>query len=138
MKKIILATLSLIIFSLGVLTPVYAVDEHDLTEGTFNVKDVLKLPDVDGKKQQPTKYFNDPTQAPIESFVGTMIDYALAIMGSLAIILIIAGGFVFMTSRGDSSQIDKGKEIMKYAIMGLIVAFLSYIIVLFVQSLFTG
>lgn len=134
MKKLILATLSLIILSLGILTPAYAGNEHDIVEGTFNVKDVLKLPGND----QPTEYFNDPKQAPIESFAGKMIDYALGIMGSIAIILIIVGGFMFLTARGESSQIDKGKEIITYAIIGLVVAFLSYIIVLFVQSLFTA
>ncbi len=146
MKRLIVGTFSFLILSLGLIvipSPAYAVDkQHDLVEGTFPVRDVLRLPptiDADGNKteKQPAEYF-DSKQAPIEALAGTVINYALAIMGSIAVILIIIAGFMLMTAQGESTQIDKGKEIIKYAIIGLVAAFLSYIIVLFVQSLFTA
>ncbi len=137
MKRLIIGTFSFLILSLGLIvipSPAYAVDkQHDLVEGTFPVRDVLKLDD----EKQPTAYFNDDKQAPIESLIVTVINYALAVMGSIAVILVIIAGFMLMTAQGESTQIDKGKEIIKYAIIGLVAAFLSYIIVLFVQSLFT-
>ncbi len=137
MKRLIIGTFSFLILSLGLISvphPAYAADQqYDLTEGTFPVRDVLKLDD----KKQPAAYF-DSEQAPIEALAGTVINYALAIMGSIAVILVIIAGFMLMTAQGESTQIDKGKEIIKYAIIGLVAAFLSYIIVLFVQSLFTA
>lgn len=138
MKRLIVGTFSFLILSLGLIvipSPAYAVDkQYDLVEGTFPVRDVLKLDD----EKQPTAYFNDDKQAPIESLIVTVINYALAVMGSIAVILVIIAGFMLMTAQGESTQIDKGKEIIKYAIIGLVAAFLSYIIVLFVQSLFTS
>lgn len=134
---IIAVTLSL---SLGSLPITYAAnDQYDITKGTFNVDQVLKLPG----DEQPQKYFNKEEnqknkQAPIEAFAVSVINFALAIMGSIAIILFIISGFMMMTAQGDSTKIDEAKDIIKYAIFGLIGAFFSYIIVLFVQSLFSG
>lgn len=110
----------------------FAADVYNITEGSFPVRDILKLPGDD----QPQEYFNAKDKAPIEAFGITIINYALAIMGSIAVILIIFAGFRMMVADGESQKIDEAKEIIKYAIMGLIFAFLSYLIVIFVQSLF--
>lgn len=134
-KHLVVGCFGFFVLSLGFVSipqQVYAA-KHDLIEGNLNVREVLKLDDT----KQPTAYFDDKSQAPIESLAGKVINYALAIMGSIAVILMIIAGFMLMTAQGESTQIDKGKEIIKYAVIGLIVAFLSYIIVLFVQSLFT-
>jgi len=142
MKKLISTIIITIILSLNLsITPIsYATDEqYDITHGTFNVKEILVLPD--GEQQQ--KYFDTKEnqknkQAPIEAFAISVINFALAIMGSIAIILFIIAGFMMMTAQGESQKIDEAKDIIKYAVFGLIGAFFSYIIVLFVQSLFSG
>lgn len=108
--------------------------KNDLTEGTFNVKENLKL----DSGEQPKKYFNDPNQSPIVSLVMTLIDFAITIMGSIAVILFIVAGFMFMASNGNSQKLDEAKDIMKYAAIGLIVALLSYVITIFVQSIFSN
>lgn len=108
--------------------------KNDLTEGTFNVKENLKL----DSGEQPKKYFADPNQSPIVSLVITVIDFAITIMGSIAVILFIVAGFMFMASQGNSQKLDEAKDIMKYAAIGLIVALLAYVITIFVQSIFSN
>ncbi|MCX6735230.1 MAG: pilin [Candidatus Peregrinibacteria bacterium] len=108
--------------------------KNDLTEGTFNVKENLKL----DSGEQPKKYFADSTQSPIVSLIITVIDFAITIMGSIAVILFIVAGFMFMASQGNSQKLDEAKDIIKYAAIGLIVALLSYVITIFVQSIFSN
>lgn len=106
----------------------------DLSEAKFNVKEVLTL----DKKEQPKKYFDDEKYSPIVSFILDIINFATTIMGSLAVILFIIAGFMFMLGQGNQQKIDEAKDVIKYAAIGLIVAFLSYIITIFVQSIFVA
>lgn len=69
-------------------------------------------------------------------FLITGIEYLTKIIGSFALFFIILGGIILMVSHGNSSMQQKGKRIIMYAILGLVVAFLSLVIVTFVQSLF--
>lgn len=107
---------------------------NDLTNGTFNVTQHLKL----DNGQQPKKYFNDSSNSPIVSLIITVIDYAITVMGAIAVILLIAAGFMFMFSNGNTQKLDEAKDIVKYAVIGLIVALLAYVIVIFVQSIFAN
>jgi len=86
---------------------------------------------TDSQKQS---YFKSDN--PIVSFLLSIIQFATLIIGSLAIIILIIGGFMLVTSQGNQQQLDSGKKTIKYAIIGLVVTFLSYVIVTSVQSLF--
>lgn len=106
---------------------------NDLRDGTFNVKNYLQL---DG---QSPKYFTSEAKAsPIEIFGASAIDYALGIMGTIGMVLLIAAAFRLLLARGDSTKIDEAKEMIKLVIFGIIIAFMAYIIVLSVQSIFPG
>lgn len=106
-------------------------DKNPLKDMQFNVSKNLK---VDGQEK---KYFKPgSTYPPIIAFIITVLEFATQIIGSLAVLIMIIGGFMFMTAQGDQTQIDKAKDVIKYAIIGLVVTFLSYIIVIFLQSLF--
>lgn len=114
--------------------PATTTPTDDLSEAEFNVKEVLTLE----KKEQPKKYFDDEEYSPIVSFILDIINFATTIMGSLAVILFIIAGFMFMLGQGTQQKIDEAKDVIKYAAIGLIVAFLSYIITIFVQSIFVA
>lgn len=109
-------------------------DPNDLTYGTFNVNEVLTL----DNGEQPKKYFDDKQNSPIVSFILDVINFAITIMGSIAIILFIIAGFMFMLGQGNQQKVDEAKDVIKYAAIGLVVALLSYIIAIFVQSIFVG
>jgi len=53
---------------------------------------------------------------------------ALGLVGILAVIMIIIGGFQYLTSIGNSSRMSDAKDRITQAILGLVLALLSYLI----------
>ncbi len=134
MKKIItllLGSLIILISSVGLISTVNAVELKDYK---FDTGENLNM----GGDDQGQKYFKDESQSPIVSFILRIINFALRIMGALAVVILIIGGFMMMVAQGNEQQLEAGRDTVKYAAIGLIVAFLSYIIVIFVQSLFVS
>ncbi len=64
--------------------------------------------------------------------VGTLIQGALRITGIAFLVLMVYGGFTWMTARGNETEIEKAKETIIAAIIGLIVVVGSYAITNFV------
>ena len=54
------------------------------------------------------------------------------IIGAVSVIMIIYGGFRYITSGGDSNGVKAGKDTILYAIIGLIIVALAQVIVNFV------
>jgi len=73
-----------------------------------------------------------------QTFIGKIIGAALGIVGSLALLMFIYGGFTWMTSAGSPEKVTKGKGIMVWATIGLAVIFSSYALVKFVITGLTG
>lgn len=74
--------------------------------------------------------------SPIEKFIVNIINFVTRVIGSLAIIIFIIAGFKFMAAQGNDTAIGEAKEILKYGVMGLVVTFISYTLVIFIQTLF--
>ena len=64
--------------------------------------------------------------------IGKIINAVLGIVGSLALVMFIYGGFIWMTSSGNMEMVTKGKNILIWATLGLVVIFASYAIVHFI------
>lgn len=64
-----------------------------------------------------------------ESIVQRVVDIILFVLGVLAVIMIIVGGFRYVTSGGDSNKLTSAKNTILYAVIGLIVALFAYAIV---------
>lgn len=67
-------------------------------------------------------------------FVFNAINIALVILGVVSVLMIIIGGFRYVLSGGDQAGIKSAKDTIMYAIIGLIVALLSFAIVSFVAG----
>jgi len=67
-----------------------------------------------------------------QEFIGQLISAVLGIVGSIALAMFIYGGFTWMTSAGNSEAVSKGKNIVIYAVLGLVIIFTSYALVKFV------
>ncbi|HMB65833.1 MAG TPA: pilin [Patescibacteria group bacterium] len=65
-------------------------------------------------------------------FIGRIIDTSLGVVGSLALLMFVYGGFIWMLAAGNSERVEKGKNILFWATIGLVVIFTSYVIVHFV------
>jgi len=64
--------------------------------------------------------------------IGNIIRVVLGIVGSLALIIFIYGGLMWMTSSGNAERIKKGRDTLVWAAIGLMVIFGSYTVVNFV------
>jgi len=64
--------------------------------------------------------------------IGRIISAVLGLVGSLALLMFIYGGFTWMTAAGNSEKVEKGKNIIIWAVIGLAVIFTSYAVVKFV------
>ena len=58
----------------------------------------------------------------------------LYIVGIIAVVMLIVGGIKYLLSGGDSKKVTDAKNTVLYAIIGLVVCFLSFAIVNFVIS----
>ncbi len=68
----------------------------------------------------------------LPEIVGLILNALMGILGTLLVLYLIYGGFLWMTAGGDEKQVEKAKEIIKNSIIGLIVIFLAYGIASFV------
>ena len=64
----------------------------------------------------------------------TIINVVLGVLGLLAVVIIIYGGFMYTSSAGDATKTKKAKDAIMYGVIGLVIALLAYAIVNFVLS----
>lgn len=64
----------------------------------------------------------DCTDAGVTGTIKTVVRILSVIVGVAAVIMIIYGGFKYITSAGDSSKVSSAKSTLVYAIVGLVVA----------------
>lgn len=70
----------------------------------------------------------------INSIVKTIVNIFSAIVGIVSVIMIIFGGFKYITSGGDSGNVSAAKNTIIYAVIGLVVVALAQFIVQFVLN----
>lgn len=72
------------------------------------------------------------------SSVQTILNVVISVLGLVAVVVIIIGGFSYMTSQGDPAKAAKARNTILYGVIGLVVALLAFAIVNFVlQGVFS-
>ncbi|MFA4942437.1 MAG: hypothetical protein WC564_02255 [Patescibacteria group bacterium] len=66
-----------------------------------------------------------------QQLIGRVISAVLGVVGSLALIMFIYGGLVWMTAAGNEKKVMEGRDILMWAAIGLIIIFASYAAVRF-------
>lgn len=66
--------------------------------------------------------------------VANIIKILLGFLGTIAVVLIIYAGFLWMTAGGKPDNTKKAKDIMSAAVIGLVIILISYGITLFVTQ----
>lgn len=66
--------------------------------------------------------------------VANIIKILLGFLGTIAVVLIIYAGFLWMTAGGKPDNTKKAKDIMSAAVTGLVIILISYGITLFVTQ----
>lgn len=70
-----------------------------------------------------------------DELVTSLIQWVVGISGVVAAIFLVLGGASYMTSSGDTTKLQKAKNTILYAIIGLVVVALAEIITAFVSNI---
>lgn len=76
-------------------------------------------------------------EASITEIIGRVIGVALSLLGIIFLILIIYSGYLWMTAGGDPKQVDKAKQVLINATVGLVITLSAYAISAFVFNMLT-
>lgn len=129
MKKIKLVISSALVMFSMVFLPMTTV------QATVGLSDVEKETSQQACKQQN----NAPNckDNSLTNLFATIANILLFLVGAVAVIMLIVGGFRYVTSNGDQNSVTAAKNTILYAIIGIVVAFLAYAAVNFVTTQLT-
>jgi len=100
-----------VITKLMALVPVASAD---LTDAASSAKGVAKSADV-------------------VQLILKVINYAIIIIGVLGVLIFIYAGFLYLTAAGDQERLDRAKNTLLYAVVGIVVSVLGFVAVATVQ-----
>src|SRR5581483_5322004 len=89
---------------------------------------------------EPNNNFNTGVagSSTLPGLVVNVIQLILIFSGSVAVLVLIYGGFLYLTSAGNEEQGEKGKSAFLNAVLGLVVIVLAFTIVRVISSTLTG
>lgn len=59
----------------------------------------------------------------------TIVKWLLSLIGTIAVISLLYGGYLYISSQGEEGQVEKAKNIMLYSVIGIIIIGLSAVVV---------
>lgn len=68
-------------------------------------------------------------QGGLRGIVLAIINFALGFLGLLAVIMVIYGGFLYVSSAGNEENVKKAKQILLYAVLGIVIILISFALV---------
>ena len=68
----------------------------------------------------------------VRDVVGRIINVAMGLLGIVAVVIILAGGFIWMTAGGAEDKIEKAKGLIFSGVIGLAIILTSYALAQFV------
>lgn len=74
-------------------------------------------------------------QADVSTIIGNGVKGALQLVGIFFFVLMVYGGFIWMTARGNEDKVTKAKDTIWAAIIGVAVTVAAYALTLFVGKI---
>lgn len=68
-------------------------------------------------------------QTGLRGIVLTIVNFFLTFLGLLAVVMVIYGGFLYVSSAGNEENVNKAKKILLYAVVGVVVIIVSFALV---------
>lgn len=96
----------------------------DVRSGLENTAEIAGIPQ-EGERSIPAR-------------IGSIISYALGFVGVIFLILMIAGGLMWMTAAGNEERVSKAKGLITNAVIGMVIVFSAYAITYFVTETLLG
>lgn len=78
------------------------------------------------------------SQAEPESYVATIVNVGLSLVGIIFLILMVYGGYLWMTAKGDEQIATRAKDTITMAVIGLAVVIIAYAVSKFVIDKLIG
>lgn len=129
MNKVKMLVIGMAVAVVGTFAAAVPVMAVPCPEGTLRVGD--DLPSVAQCNLPEEK---NTTGGNLFETVQNIINWVLAVLGIVAVIMIIIGGVTYMTSQGDPGKTKRARDTILYGIVGLVIALLAYAIVNFVLA----
>ncbi|HPQ79201.1 MAG TPA: pilin [Candidatus Dojkabacteria bacterium] len=76
--------------------------------------------------------FDRVESASLQDFIANLFDFAMTFSVVIGVVALIIAGFKFMLSRGDSEKIKEATRSLLFALIGLVIVFISPTVVKFV------
>lgn len=126
-KKIILSVL-LFFFGLGFATAI--------GQGGYGLPlAVYAAADDDEDVSVDVEFVNPVTDDTLDEIINNLIDFVFTIALVICPIVIIIGGFMFVTASGDPKKLETGKKIIFWALIGLAIAIMAKGMVILIRAL---
>jgi len=71
---------------------------------------------------------------PLRETVSGVVNIVLGFLGILATLIILLGGFKWMTSQGNSDKVDEAKKMIGAGVVGLVIVLVAYAVARFVLA----
>ncbi len=109
-----------------ILSPILVFSQDKDKYGLEDTAERTRLMDIAVSKGTP------------ELLIGNVIKIALGFVGTIFFLLMLYGGIMWMTAMGSNEKVDKAKQILEMAVVGLVIVVASYAISIFIFSRFTA
>jgi hypothetical protein len=119
---------------LGIGTPVLAQSAQDQINNGLCTGANLQFTETPGQCDAA----GEDATVKINRIIHTIVNLLSAVVGVVAVIMIIVGGFRYITSGGNDTSVTSAKNTILYAIIGLVVVALAQLIVRFTLSKLTN
>lgn len=77
-------------------------------------------------------------EADLPTVIQNILDGIILVLGTVAVVIIIVGGVQYMTSSGDAAKLQRAKNTILYACIGLVICVLAFAIVNFTIAIING
>jgi hypothetical protein len=74
------------------------------------------------------------TERTLPEILGNVIKVFLSIVGIIFLVLMVYAGYLWMTAQGEEQKVEKSKDTIKAAVIGLIIVVAAYAITNFIVS----
>jgi hypothetical protein len=106
--------------------------------GEFEVIDKLpKIGDVTISKNISEFVKNAPDKSPIVTVANIIFQIGLALLVMISLLMVVIGGYIYMTAGGDSKKISSAKLYIGSALTGIALGLTGYLILNTISTQFT-
>ncbi len=110
----------------GIMVPFFVfADEFGLKDATVGTKLIGAGSDVNANQKLP-------------ELIGTIVGAVLSFVGIIFFLLILFAGILWMTAFGNEQKVEKAKDIIQHAAIGLVIVLAAYAISKFIFGALTG